>query len=88
MLSDNQMRKIIISITVAVGIGFSVLFGASFALSDQMPMTSQQFQNQNNLAAPTGFSGSNFGMTPQSQTQMTGTMNQGLGLACLVWVRT
>lgn len=70
------MRKIIISITVAIGVGFSVLFGASYALAFQ-PTMNPSFSNLNNQPI-FGYPNSQMNPMISNSGQMMGGMNSDM----------
>lgn len=78
MLMLTQRRKILVSILVSVGIGSSVLFGASVALAFQPPPIMNQQFSMNNIPPNVGFSGSQFNTMIPNSAQMMGGMNQGM----------
>jgi len=76
MLTQN--RKILFSVVAAIGIGFSVLVGASLALTYQPPnMMAQQFSMNGNFPN-IGFSGSQLNNMMSNSGQGFGRMNQGM----------
>ncbi len=76
MLTQN--RKILFSIMAAIGIGFSVLVGASLSLTYQPPnMMTQQFSMNSNFPN-IGSSGSQFNNMMPNSGQGFGGMNQGM----------
>lgn len=77
MLTQN--RKILFSVVAAIGIGFSILIGASLALTYQPPnMMPQQFSMNSNFPPNIGFSGSQFNTMMPNSGQGAGGMNQGM----------
>ena len=77
MLTQN--RKILFSVVAAMGIGFSILIGASLALTYQPPnMMSQQFSMSSNFPPNIGFSGSQFNTMMPNSGQGFGGMSQGM----------
>lgn len=76
---DDYRRKILVAVVVAVGIGFAVLFGVSFASANQSSgVMNQPFASQFNAYPQAGFSGSQFNMIPPTG-QMAGPVNPSMG---------
>ena len=71
------MKKIMISLGVAIGIGFSVLFGASYALAFQPSMNSQ-FSNLNNQPI-IGLANAQMNSMIPNSGQMSSGMNPSMG---------
>ena len=75
----TQKRKILFSVVASIGIGFSILVGASLALTYQPSnMMTQQFSMNSNFPPNIGFSGSQFNTMMPNSGQGSGGMNQGM----------